>query len=217
LTMKQAIYNQEGEKTGELDLPQDVFGLETNTDLLHQVISVYLSNKRRGTAHTKNRAEVSGGGRKPWRQKGTGRARHGSTRSPIWVGGGVAFGPRKEKKYSRKNPKKMKKKALAVALSAKVKNKQIILIKDLNLEMAKTRILNKIIENLKENIDIFEKGKILILLSQKDENVSRAARNLPGVKVRDAINVNALDILSAKYVLLTQEAIDLIKNKVCLS
>ena len=160
--MELSIVKPGNAEAGTVSVSDAAFAREYNEDLVHQVVTAHLAGARQGTRAQKNRADVRGGGKKPWRQKGTGRARHGSTRSPIWVGGGVAFGPRKEKKYSRKNPKKMKKKALAVALSAKVKNKQIILIKDLNLEMAKTRILNKIIENLKAILASKEMQKQII-------------------------------------------------------
>src|SRR4051812_34995124 len=126
--MKVAVYNQEGKETGEFALPKELFEVEMNADLVHQILISHTANKRQVSAHTKNRGEVRGGGRKPWRQKGTGRARHGSTRSPIWKGGGVSGGPRNEKVYEREIPKKMKKKALFMVLSEKAKNNLVVVL-----------------------------------------------------------------------------------------
>ena len=126
--MKINLYNQKGEKVGKTDLPDEIFNVEINSDLLHQVIVSQMANKRQSSAHTKDRGDVSGGGKKPWRQKGTGRARHGSRRSPIWVGGGVTFGPKSEKNYKKTIPQKMKRKALFMALSSKVNDDELILL-----------------------------------------------------------------------------------------
>jgi len=126
--MPELVYNQQGEKVGQVDLPAELFGVPLNRDLVHQVVVTQMANSRQVLAHTKDRSEVRGGGAKPWRQKGTGRARHGSIRSPIWVGGGVAFGPTKERVFAKKINKKMKRQALFMVLSSKVKDKEIVLL-----------------------------------------------------------------------------------------
>jgi len=205
-------YNQEGKKIGQTRLPKDIFGLEINPDLVWQVAVSQMSNRRTPVAHTKDRAEVSGGGRKPWRQKGTGRARHGSIRSPIWRHGGVTFGPRKERVFKKRIPKKIKRKALFMVLTAKAKENLLILLDSLKIEKPKTKIINQILENLKTKIKNFEKGSILIALPQKDENIILAARNLPKVEAVEARNLNVLDLLSFKYLLMPKDAIKIIKE-----
>ena len=141
MIMKVKIYNQEGKETETMELPDGVFGLKWNADLVHQVVTGQAANLRRGTAHAKGRSEVRGGGRKPWRQKGTGRARHGSIRSPLWIGGGVTHGPLKEKSYHKKINKKMAKKALFTALSAKARDNEIIILENLKFPEAKTSLI----------------------------------------------------------------------------
>ncbi len=197
------VYNQKGEEIGKTDLPAEIFGLEINSDLIHQAVIAQLANMRKVIAHTKDRSEVRGGGRKPWRQKGTGRARHGSIRSPIWRGGGVTFGPTKERDFSQKINKKMKRKALLTALSSKNKDQEIVLIDNLELEQAQTKKMAKIIANLEEKIKKeLDKGT-LIVLPKKDDRISRASRNIPKIKAVVADNLNILDILSYKYLMIT--------------
>ena len=142
------IYNQEGKKTGQMKLPEEVFGKDFKPDLIHQVIIGMQSNKRQGTAHTKDRGEVRGGGKKPWKQKGTGRARHGSNRSPIWIGGGVTFGPTNEKNYKKVLPKKIRKAALLSILSAKAKDKDILVVEGIEIKEPKTKIIKPILDKL---------------------------------------------------------------------
>jgi large subunit ribosomal protein L4 len=170
-----------------------------------------MANRRKTIAHTKTRAEISGGGRKPWRQKGTGRARHGSIRSPIWRHGGVVFGPRKEKIFEKEIPKKMRKKALLMVLSAKAKENLLILLDSLKIEKPKTKSMAKIIENLKSKIENL-KGSSLIVLPKKDEIIFRAGRNIPDLGIVEARNLNVLDLLSFKYLLLPKETIKVIKE-----
>ena len=210
--MKYPIYNQNGESQGSVELPAAVFEVPFNADLVHQSVLVYQANKRQGTAHTKTRGEVSGGGRKQWRQKGTGRARHGSTRSPIWIGGGVAFGPRKDKVYSLNLPKKMKRKALLMTLSEKAKAKTIIVLKDIKLEEAKTKLMTETLSNLREKIDLFGKGRVLIVLPKKEETIIRAARNLQKVKTIEARELNSLNVLSFKYLIIPEASIKVIES-----
>ena len=205
-------YNQKGEKIGQTRLPKEIFGLEINPDLIHQVVVSQMANRRLPIAHTKDRGEVRGGGRKPWRQKGTGRARHGSIRSPIWKGGGVTFGPRKERVFKKKIPKQMKRKALLMVLSAKAKENLLILLDALKIEKPKTKEMFQILENLKSKIENFKKGSVLIALPEKDDNIILAARNLPEVETMEARNLNALDLLSFKYLLMPKDTIKIIKE-----
>ena len=209
--MKIETYNQSGEKVGQTLLPKEIFDIEINPDLVYQVAVSQMANRRKTIAHTKTREEVSGGGRKPWRQKGTGRARHGSIRSPIWRHGGVVFGPRKEKIFKKEIPKKMRRKALSMVLSAKAKENLLILLDSLKIEKAKTKLMAKIIENLKKKIKDF-KGSLLIALPQKEETIYRAGRNIPDVGIIEARNLNALDLLSFKYLLMPKETIKVIKE-----
>jgi large subunit ribosomal protein L4 len=206
------IYNQNGEKVGKTELPSEIFGLEINPDLVYQVAVSQMANRRIPIAHTKTRGEVSGGGRKPWRQKGTGRARHGSIRSPIWRHGGVVFGPRKEKIFKKEIPKKMKRKALLMVLSTKAKENLLILLDSLKIEKAKTKLMAELIKNLKLKIENFKEGSILIVIPQKNETIFRAGRNIPDVGIVEARNLNALDLLSFKYLLLPKETIKVIKE-----
>jgi large subunit ribosomal protein L4 len=205
------IYNQNGEVVGQTRLPSEIFGLKINPDLVYQVAVSQMANRRIPIAHTKTRGEVSGGGRKPWRQKGTGRARHGSIRSPIWRHGGIVFGPRKEKISKKEIPKKMKRRALLMVLSAKAKENLLILLDSLKIEEPKTKLMAKIIENLKSKIKNFE-GSLLIALPKKDEIIFRAGRNIPDLGIIEARNLNVLDLLSFKYLLLPKETIKVIKE-----
>jgi len=193
-------YNQKGEEIGQTRLPKEVFDVKLNPDLLHQVIVSQSANRRQGTVQTKDRSEVRGGGKKPWRQKGTGRARHGSIRSPIWVGGGATFGPRKEKNYKKIIPEKMRKEALLMVLSSKAKQKFLIVLENLKIDKIKTKEIAEIFKNLKCQ------GQS-ILLAIKDKNIFLSARNIEKVKVIEPRNLNALDVLSCKYLITTKEGI----------
>ncbi len=214
------LFNQEGKEVGKAELPEDIFGLKLNHDLVKQAVEAQLSQSRISYAHTKTRGEVRGGGKKPWRQKGTGRARHGSSRSPIWIGGGVTFGPRKEKNFVKKINKKMKRQALFMVLSGKIKDKEIILLDDLKLAETKTKhldkILNSILEGtvLKKEKDIKPKypKNILIILPGKDERIILVARNIPGISVLRADSLNVKDLLSYKYLLMPQSVISIIEK-----
>ena len=216
--MKLDVYNQTGEKTGTVNLPTAVFGLSWNPDLVHQVMIAMQANKRRVIAHAKTRAEVRGGGRKPWRQKGTGRARHGSIRSPIWRGGGVTFGPTKEKIYSQKINKKMKKKAMLVALSQKARDKEILILDGLKLTTAKTKEAAGILKSLSkikgfEKLTTKKKNGALILLKEKNENLKRVFRNLPGVMLDEARNLNVLSTLTYKYLVFPKDALKILESR----
>lgn len=205
--METAIYNQKGEKTGMMNLPKNLFEVKMNPDLVYQVAVTQAANRRQGTAHTKDRGEVSGGGKKPWRQKGTGRARHGSTRSPIWRHGGVAFGPRKDKVYGGKINKKMRRKAMAMVLSAKASSGTIVLFDKFEFEMPKTKTMAQILEVAKKVNDNFRTGKILIALPEFEKNAVLSGRNISNVETIEAAKLNVLDLLNAKCLLMTEAAV----------
>ncbi|OGZ17763.1 MAG: 50S ribosomal protein L4 [Candidatus Nealsonbacteria bacterium RBG_13_36_15] len=205
--MKVNIYSQQGKKIDEIVLPKEIFDIKVNSDLIHQTLVSQMANRRRVIAHTKDRSEVRGGGRKPWRQKGTGRARHGSIRSPIWRGGGVTFGPTKNRVFKKKINKKMRRKALFMVLSAKAKEKLIIVLDDLELKAPKTKEISKILKKI-----LPQKISAILALPKKDENVLRAGRNIPNFQIMEARNLNVFDLLSLKHLILTKETIDVIKN-----
>lgn len=205
--MEAEIFNQNGEKIGKTELPSEIFEVKFNPDLVWQVVVSQAANKRLPWAHTKDRSEVSGGGRKPWPQKGLGRARHGSIRSPLWRHGGVTFGPRKEKIYKKKIPKKMKRKALFMVLSQKVKDKELILVDELKVEKPKTKFFYQILKKLP-----LKKINALIALPKSDRNLILAARNIPKVKTILAKDLNCLDLLSFKYLVLPIKSVEVIKN-----
>jgi len=205
-------YNQNGEEAGKTLLPKDVFDVRPNSDLLWQITRSQMANQRQGSAHTKTRGEVRGGGKKPWRQKGTGRARHSSIRSPLWRGGGTIFGPRNEKIWKQKINKKMAKKSLLVALSAKARDKELIVLETLKIDQPKTKQMAGIINALRSKIAGFEKAKVLIILAHPDKNIVLASRNIPGVETIDARNINTLEVLSFKYLLMTKETISELKK-----
>lgn len=202
---KVAVYNIEGATVGELELNKEIFDVEINEALLHQAVRMQLANKRQGTQSALTRAEVRGGGAKPWRQKGTGRARHGSIRSPIWVKGGVVFAP-KPRDYSMKMPKKMRRQALKSALTSKVKNDEILVLDDLKLAQPKTKEMVKVLKNL--GVD----GKALVVLSEKDEVVARASGNIQGIKLASVNTLNVLDILNYDKFIITQEAVQKVEE-----
>lgn len=202
---KVALYNMEGASVGEIELKDEVFGIEVNKDALYQVTKMQLANKRQGTQSALTRAEVRGGGIKPWRQKGTGRARHGSTRSPIWIKGGIVFAP-KPRDYSYTVPKKIKRLAMKSALSSKVQENSIIVMESLSLPEAKTKEMAKVLSNLNVN------EKALLVIPGKDETVERAARNLPNVKLAFVNTLNVLDILNYNRFIITQDAARLVEE-----
>jgi len=213
------VYNVKGEKVGTMKLLPEIFDVKINTDLIHQVVIAQLANKRRVIAHTKGRSEIRGGGRKPWRQKGTGRARHGSIRSPIWRGGGITFGPTKERNFKKKINKKMKRIALFMVLSSKVKDKELILINKLEIKKPKTKESAMIIEKILKSavhtqakISRKKQKNVLIVIPKKDENIIRANKNIPHVKTVQANSLNILDLLSSKYLVMPKETINIIEN-----
>lgn len=205
--MKVDVYNQKGEVVGSATLPKDVFEVKFNADLVHQIAVSLAANSRQVLAHTKNRSEVRGGGKKPWRQKGTGRARHGSIRSPLWKGGGVTFGPRTERVFEKDVPKKMRRKALFMILSQKAKDKQLIILDKIELEKGKTKEMAFVLQKL-PNRD----QATLIALPNYDKKIFLASRNIKKTAIDDARNLNVLKLLNYKYLLLTKGGIKTIQE-----
>lgn len=196
---KVAVYNINGNQVGEMELNENTFGADINVEAMHQVVKMLLANRRQGTQSALTRAEVSGGGIKPWRQKGTGRARQGSTRSPQWRHGGIVFAP-KPRSYRYSVPKKIKRIAMKSALSSKVADSEIIVVDELNLEAPKTKTIANMFDNLKAE------AKILLVLEEKNENVEKSARNIEGVKIAFVNTLNVYDILNCNKFIITKEA-----------
>ncbi|NLU32068.1 MAG: 50S ribosomal protein L4 [Clostridiaceae bacterium] len=194
------VYNMNGQKVGDMILSDDIFGIEVNEAAMHAAVVNILANARQGTQSTKTRAEVSGGGRKPWRQKGTGRARHGSIRSPQWKGGGVALGP-KPRSYRYTLPKKVKRLALKSALTSKVLDNDMVVLDELKFDAIKTREMVKVLDNLNVN------SSALIVLPAVDEKVIKSSRNISGVKTALVNTINTYDILRYKKFIVTREAV----------
>lgn len=214
------IYNQDGKNAGSLKLPETIFGLPWNADLVHQVAVSYAANKRLPVAHTKDRSEVRGGGKKPWQQKGTGRARHGSSRSPIWRGGGITFGPRKERNFEQKINKKMRTKALFTVLSKKNREGEVFFIEDLRVKEAKTKNARLILSNLSKNTGLEtllskKNNSAVIYFAGKNTEGFRALRNFKNISASEVRNINVLDILNAKNVLIVkpEESIKILESK----
>ncbi len=197
---KVAVFNVQGQQVGEMALNDEIFGVEVNEAAIHDTVVMQLANRRQGTVATRTRGLVSGGGRKPWRQKGTGRARHGSIRSPLWVGGGTVFGPT-PRSYKYRIPKKVRRLALKSALSAKVGSGELVVLDSLTLAQPRTREMTGILNNLKVA------DKALIVIPGKDANVELSARNIPGVKTLSAVNLNVYDILAHDRLVITKEAV----------
>jgi large subunit ribosomal protein L4 len=202
---KVALYDITGSQIGDVELSNDVFGVEVNNHAMYEAVKNYLANQRQGTQSAKTRAEVRGGGRKPWRQKGTGRARQGSTRAPQWKGGGVVFAP-KPRDYSYKIPKKVKRLALKSALTSKVNDKEIIVLDSLVLDQAKTKEMVKVLKNLNTS------KKTLIVIPQRDEAVVRAAANIEGVKTAYVNTINVYDILNCDSFVITRDAVNKVEE-----
>ncbi|MFZ5353481.1 MAG: 50S ribosomal protein L4 [Bacillota bacterium] len=202
---KVALYNISGNQVGELELSENTFGAEVNVEAMHQVVKMLLANRRQGTQSALTRAEVRGGGIKPWRQKGTGRARHGSIRSPQWTHGGIVFAP-KPRSYRYTVPKKIKRLAMKSALSSKVQDNSIIVLDELNFDAPKTKQVVSMLNNLKVD------SKTLIVLADKNENVEKSARNIEGVKTSLVNTLNVYDILNCDKFILTKDAVQKIEE-----
>jgi len=203
---KVKVYNLKGEAVREKELDEKLFALVPNVALIHQVVETQQANSRLNLAHTKTRADVRGGGRKPWKQKGTGRARHGSNRSPIWVGGGITFGPRNDRNWTKKLNKKMKQKALYMCLSDRVMHEDLFLLEELKLDSVKTKDFNVILKALPV------KKKVLVVLAKQDLNIVNASKNLENVKIILADSLNCVDILNYPTVIVVEDAVEVIEN-----
>jgi len=207
ISLEAPVYSEKAKKVSTFALPKSVFGVKWNADLVHQVTVSMMSNARTGTAHTKDRSEVSGGGKKPWKQKGTGRARHGSSRSPIWVGGGVAHGPRNEKDYSKKINKKMRVKALFTVLSKKFALGKVLFVDTLSLSEKKTKTALETLRTL-ASIEGFEKlgnkkaTTLLLVLPEKNENIEKSFANLPGVTLVLARELSVATVMKFSHILI---------------
>jgi large subunit ribosomal protein L4 len=209
--MKISVYNQNAEVTGEIELNDKIFGVKPTLHLLAEAVRIQASNARKGLANTKTRGEVSGGGKKPWKQKGTGRARVGSIRSPIWRHGGITFGPTSERNWSLKINKKAKTKALFMSLSDKAKDGKLIVLEGLELEAAKTKEFVKVMQVFETKLNNLGKKQLLIT-PKKDPSVSRAARNIPHVTEALATSLNVTDVLKADSCVILKDSLPVIEK-----
>ncbi|MDO8513325.1 MAG: 50S ribosomal protein L4 [bacterium] len=197
-----SIYNLEGKKVSQTKIEEDVFGIKPNTRLIHQAVICQLSNARQANANTKTRGQVRGGGVKPWKQKGTGRARAGSSNSPIWIGGGIVFGPSNERNYSMSINKKMKHKAILMALTSKAADDKLIVVGDLEIKEPKTQILVQFLSKLPSKANT-----VLIICPETNTNLELAAANIPYVKLIKQDSINIVDILKYDYILSSKEGL----------
>lgn len=219
--MNAKVYSQDGKQTGDVALPESVFGVAWNPDLVHEVVVGMQANARAGTAHTKDRSEVRGGGKKPWRQKGTGRARHGSRRSPIWTGGGVTFGPRNEKDHSVKINKKVRQKALASVLSKKHADAEVLFVDSLAMEEPKTKdakaVLNALAKGAEQaSLATKRKNAALVVLAERNLAVEKSFRNFGNLEVKSAKDINPVDLLTYKYVVVADapSSVEILEQRV---
>lgn len=199
------LYNMKGETVGEIELNESIFGIDVNKNAVHLAVQNQLANRRQGTQSTKTKSEVRGGGIKPWRQKGTGRARHGSTRSAQWIKGGIVLGP-KPRSYSYTIPKKLKKLALKSALSSKVNDKELMVLDQLSFDSIKTKQMASVLDSLKVETSA------LIVLNGKNETVEKSARNIPGVKTAFVNTINVFDILKYDKFIITKDAVEKVEE-----
>ncbi|MDD3006289.1 MAG: 50S ribosomal protein L4 [Candidatus Pacebacteria bacterium] len=204
--MKTKVYNLDGKEAGEIELPERIFNIAVNEDLVHQVVIAQMANARVAIADTKDRGEVSGGGKKPWKQKGTGRARHGSSRSPIWKGGGVTFGPTSDRNYTKRINKKMKAKALFMVLSEKLREEKILVLDGTKMEKPSTKEMIKSLEKLSI------KTKILMALGGRDENILKSVCNITKVSVIASDSLNVVDLLKNDMFVINKEGLKKIEE-----
>jgi large subunit ribosomal protein L4 len=215
VSLEAPIFDIEGKEVGTVSLPEEIFGLSWNADLVHQVITSMNTDARESLAHTKNRGEVAGTGKKPWAQKGTGRARHGSRRSPIWVGGGVAHGPRNEKNYSRKINKKMKTKALFTLLSKKLRDGEVLFIKNIDIAEPKTRNAKSVLSRVAEGsgktmLALKKRNNAVIAAPELSVNVKRGFQNFGNLEVLETRNLNPLALANYKYIVIASPEASLV-------
>ena len=208
------VYNREGKAVSDIELSDKVFGQKKNEALVHQAVVAQMSNERKVLAHTKDRSEVRGGGKKPWRQKGTGRARAGSSRSPIWIGGGVTFGPTKDRNFTKGLNFKMKQKAMCVVLSDKVANKNFAVLDNLACTEYKTKTFKKIVDIIDEKILPGEgKSNFLVIDAKPEAMTKSSARNLTNIKLITIENLNLVDVLKYKNLVVTEEALKVLEER----
>lgn len=207
MSIKVKVYNQSAAPIKDLELSARIFGVKANADLLHQAVVTQQANERQVLAHTKDRSEVRGGGKKPWKQKGTGRARVGSSRSPLWVGGGVTFGPTKDRNFSMKMNKKMRQKAIMMCLSDKIAQSSLIIIDTLKMEEFKTKQFNAMLTAFEKEVLPADRRSLLVINSEKDEKARYSGRNLKGVTIINPENINIVDLITSRQVLMTEEGI----------
>lgn len=219
--MNAKVYSQEGKETGSVTLPEAVFGVAWNPDLVHEVVVGMQANARTSTAHTKDRSEVRGGGKKPWKQKGTGRARHGSRRSPIWTGGGVTFGPRSEKDYSVKINKKVRSKALATVLSKKFTDGEVLFVDSLNMTEPKTKDAKAIVAAIAKGADqaslaTKRKNAAVVVLAERNLATEKSFRNFGNIEVVQAKDINPVELLTYKYVVVADasSSVEILEKRV---
>lgn len=201
--VKTSIYNLEGKTLKDINLNPEIFEIKENPIVLAQVVTSQMANRRNATAHTKTRGEVSGGGKKPFKQKGTGRARAGSTRSPLWIGGGVTFGPRNTRNYSKRIPSNINTQALKMLLSEKIKNKKFIVLDNFQLPKISTSKIQALFEKLP-----IEEGSVLVVLDRMNANVELSLANIPYAKVVRAENLSVLNLMKYDYVLITRDSVE---------
>lgn len=212
-----AVYNLKGENVGKVNLIPEIFEVPDNDNLVHQISVAQMANSRCAIANTKDRSEMRGGGKKPWAQKGTGRARHGSIRSPLWRGGGVTFGPTSERNFSKKVNKKMKNKALNIVLSGKVRDNELIVLESFKLESLKTKIVAEAMKNLKAKVETLkdskDNDKFIIALGKNERESVQAIKNIKGLHTISYDSLNIVDLLSNKYLILTKESLNSLQGK----
>ena len=207
--MKIPVYNLSGEKTKDLEISSRIFAVKPKSEVVHQVVVIQAANARQVSAHTLDKSEIRGGGKKPWRQKGTGRARHGSIRSPLWRGGGITFGPTNERNFAKRINKKQKQLALAMCLSDKVLSQTLIVFEKLESPQGKTKDLKNWLENMKSKIaSLKDVKKFLLVLDNNDQNIIRAANNLDKVDILLADSLNCIDILNHPALLTSEKAVN---------
>lgn len=203
------IYNKEAKGVGEISVSEKIFSVEANPDLLHQAVVAQRANQRQVLAHTKTKGEVRGGGKKPWKQKGTGRARAGSSRSPIWIGGGITFGPRKDRNFSQKINLKMKRRAILMALSDKVRNESLAVLDKWEVKEFKTKEIDVVLGNFEKGVfkTNDKRRSLLVITSNMDDKLKYSTRNLEGVEIINLDNINVVDLLKYRELLLTEEVV----------
>lgn len=214
MSVKLNVYNQNAESAGSLEVSAKIFAAKINTALIHQVMVAQMGNARQVLAHTKDRSEVRGGGKKPWRQKGTGRARVGSSRSPIWIGGGVTFGPTKDRNFKKKINKKMNQLAMCMALTDRAGSDSLVVVNKLDFTEFKTKAVNAVIKKIEDKIlpKSESKRSILVINDSKEEKTKYSIRNLVGVKQINLENINLLDLLNYKNLIITEGAVKKIET-----